>query len=128
MPKVDESIDFQTEEEKTQKIMSLRDEVLRILEGLRQEQKIASNQQAAVNIECNDEELITLINDFGVDAFAALCIVSEVKLQNASELKVTAQKSDNPKCERCWNYLPSVGDDTEYEDLCRRCAEVVKGL
>jgi isoleucyl-tRNA synthetase len=128
MPKVDENIDWQAEETKWDKLMKLRDEVLRVLEGLRQEQKIASNQQASVSIECNDEELIGLINDFGVDAFAALCIVSEVKLQNASELKVTAQKSDNPKCERCWNYLPSVGADTEYEDLCRRCAEVVKGL
>jgi isoleucyl-tRNA synthetase len=126
MPKVDESIDFQTEENKWQKIMSLRDEVLRVLEGLRQEQKIASNQQAAVNIECDDQELIALINDFGVDAFAALCIVSEVKIQNASELKVMAQKSDNPKCERCWNYLPSVGADTEYSDICARCLEVVK--
>jgi isoleucyl-tRNA synthetase len=126
MPKVDDSIDFQAQENNSQKIMSMRDEVLRVLEGLRQEQKIASNQQAAVNIECNDEELIALINDFGVDAFAALCIVSEVKLQKASELKVTAYKSDNPKCERCWNYLPSVGADTEYSDLCRRCVEVVK--
>jgi len=60
MPKVDESIDWQGEQAKWDKVMALRDEVLRVLEGLRQAQNIASNQEATVNITSNDDELISL--------------------------------------------------------------------
>jgi isoleucyl-tRNA synthetase len=128
MPETDESIDWQSEQAKWDRIMALRDEVLRVLEGLRQSQQIASNQEAAVSIVSDDDELISTINDFGIDAFAALCIVSDVTIQKGQAAGVTAQKSDNPKCQRCWNYFASVGDNVEYEDLCQRCVEVVTAL
>jgi isoleucyl-tRNA synthetase len=126
MPKVDDSIDYQSAEARWQKLMGLRDEVLRVLEGLRREKKIASNQEACVTINCNDEDAV-LLNEFGLEQFAALCIVSEVKLQkNAGETTVAAQKSSFKKCQRCWNYWPSVGADMEYSDLCERCVTIVR--
>jgi hypothetical protein len=39
-----------------------------------------------------------------------------------------AGKSPHPKCQRCWNYWPSVGTDPEYPDICERCASVVRGI
>ena len=127
IPKVDDSIDWRSEEPKWQKIMSLRDEVLRVLEGLRQEQKIGSNQEASVNVYCADEELAEILNKFGLEQFAALCIVSEIKLQRgANETTVVAEKSSYQKCQRCWNYWPSVGADNEHPDLCKRCISVVR--
>ena len=127
MPQVDSSIDFKDTEPRWQKLMTLRDEVLRVLEGLRQEKKIASNQQACVTICCNDEDA-NFLNEFGLEQFAALCIVSEVKLQKAvGETTAAAQKSESEKCQRCWNYWPSVGADSEHPDLCKRCIEVVTG-
>ena len=128
MPIVDESIDTSADQAKWEKIMNLRDEVLRELEGLRQAQKIASNQEATVRIISEDDKLISLVNEFGIEAFAALCIVSEVKIEKAAESTVMATKSSYQKCQRCWNYWPTVGADSEYKDLCQRCVEVVKGL
>jgi len=126
MPKVDDSIDLEKNQPKWQRLMELRDEVLRVLEALRREKKIASNQEASVTICCNDEDA-TLLNEFGLEQFAALCIVSEVKLQKTTgETSVAAQKSDYNKCQRCWNYWPSVGADIDYPDLCKRCVEVVR--
>jgi isoleucyl-tRNA synthetase len=126
MPKVDESIDYESQDERWQKLMGLRDDVLRVLEGLRQEKKIASNQEASVTICCNDEDAAVL-NGFGLRHFAALCIVSEVKLQQAvDETTVGAQKSSYDKCQRCWNFWPSVGADSEHPDLCERCIPVVR--
>ncbi len=126
MPKVDDSIDFKKDDQRWQKLMALRDEVLRVLEGLRRDKEIASNQQACVTIHCADEELTGLLKEFGLEQFAALCIVSEVKLQKAAnETKVTAEKSSHNKCQRCWNYWPSVGADSEHPDLCKRCIEVI---
>jgi isoleucyl-tRNA synthetase len=125
MPKVDDSIDLESEAEKWDKLMGLRDEVLRVLEGLRREKKIASNQEASVTINCG-EETEALLNEFGLEHFAALCIVSEVKLQKSADATtVAAQKSEHSKCQRCWNYWPSVGKNSEHADLCERCAEVV---
>jgi len=129
MPKVDESIDWQGQQSRWQRIMELRDEVLRVLEDLRQAKKIASNLEASVTIYCEDEQLIGILNEFGLEQFAALCIVSEVKLQKGTgETTVAAQKSSCHKCRRCWNYWPSVGSDSEYPDLCERCISVVRGL
>jgi isoleucyl-tRNA synthetase len=127
MPKVDDSIDYKSDEPRWEKLMALRDEVLRILEGLRKEKKIASNQEACVTINCDEQDAAAL-NAFGLEQFAALCIVSEVKLQKAvGETVVSAQKSSYEKCQRCWNYWPTVGTSAEHPDLCKRCIEVISG-
>jgi len=127
MPKVDGSVDWRSEESKWQQLTGLRDEVLRVLEGLRQEKKIASNQEASVTIYCEDEKLTSILNEFGLGQFATLCIVSEVQLQKGSgETTVVAQKCGFQKCQRCWNHWPSVGADSNYPDLCERCVCVVQ--
>jgi len=128
MPKVDDSIDYKGDEPRWEKLMTLRDEVLRSLEGLRQEKIIASNQEACVTINC-DEQVATALNAFGLEQFAALCIVSEVKLQKAvGETSISAQKSSSEKCQRCWNYWPSVGSNSQYPDICLRCVDVLERL
>ncbi|MBN2590834.1 MAG: isoleucine--tRNA ligase [Sedimentisphaerales bacterium] len=125
MPKVDSSIDYKAQEPKWDKLMDLRDEVLRVLEGLRRDKLIASNQEASVTINCNDEDS-TLLNEFGLEQFAALCIVSEVNVQHhEGDRVISARKSEHQKCQRCWNYWSSVGLDSEKPDLCKRCIEVV---
>jgi isoleucyl-tRNA synthetase len=126
MPEVDDSIDWQHEEAKWEKLMGLRDEVLRVLEALRREQKIGSNQEASVTVSSDDEELAGLLNEFGLEQFAALCIVSEVKLvESGNGTTAVAEKSSYVKCQRCWNYWPSVGENSEYPNLCERCVTVV---
>ena len=125
MPVVDESIDAAANEAKWDKVMGLRDEVLKVLEGLRAEQAIGSNQEAAVQIITDDDELQAIVSGMGTETFAALCIVSEINIQKGDLLKVTAQKCSYAKCERCWNYYPSVGQNADKPDLCSRCAIIV---
>ncbi len=123
MPAENKNIDWQKNESKWQKIMDLRDNVLRVLEGLRNDNVINSNQEASVNINA-DPQTLNLLNDFGTEEFAALCIVSEIKLSQSEQLNIQADKSSHQKCQRCWNYWPSVGDDPQNPDLCNRCAQV----
>ena len=126
MPKPDDSINCKDHEPKWARIMSLRDDVLKILEKLRQDQRIKSNQEAGVTIHCKEENLAKILADFGLDQFAALCIVSEVKVETgAAETKITAGKSSHQKCQRCWNYWPTVGVDSDHPDLCKRCIDVI---
>jgi len=129
MPKVDDSVDWRGGEDKWNKIMMMRDEVLRTLESLRQNKQIASNQEAVVTIYCEDAELANILSSFGLEKFAALCIVSEVKLQKATDkTTVAAEKSSSEKCQRCWNFLPSVGGNDKHPDLCSRCGDVVEQM
>lgn len=126
MPTVEGSIDIDSEQGKWQKLMELRDDILRKLEGLRQEQKIGSNQEAAITINCADKELADMLDNLGLENFAAFCIVSEVTLnQTEGQTTITAEKSPNSKCQRCWNYWPTVGKNVDHPDLCSRCVEVV---
>ena len=125
MPKVDDSIDCLANEPKWQKLMYLRDEVLGVLEPLRKDKIIGSNQESSVTIRCSSDDAAA-IEQFGIKNFAALCIVSEVKLEKgATETTVSAQKSSHQKCQRCWNYWPSVGANSSHPDLCERCVSVI---
>jgi isoleucyl-tRNA synthetase len=128
MPQIDKTIDWQKEEPKWGKLMNLRDEVLKELEGLRQKQIIASNQESTVTISTDNADLINTVEQFGIKNFAALCIVSEIRLdKQKSEKLVSAQKSPHKKCQRCWNYWPSVGQSSKYPDLCSRCVQIING-
>jgi isoleucyl-tRNA synthetase len=123
IPTVETSIEA---EQRWEKIMSVRDDVLKVLEELRQTKQINSNQEASVKITTGDQDIAGLLDDFGLDQFAALCIISEVILEKAEgQTKIEAQKSTYPKCQRCWNYWPTVGKNAEHPDLCRRCVEVI---
>ncbi len=127
MPQADPAIDYASQEARWQKLMQLRDEALRALDGLRRDKIINSNQEARLTFHATDEDAAAL-EAFGLPAFAALCIVSEVQLERgAATTTVTAEKSAYPKCQRCWNYWPTVGSDPEHPTLCRRCATVVRG-
>jgi isoleucyl-tRNA synthetase len=126
MPKVDGTIDWQSDEPRWQKLMGLRDKVLVVLEPLRKDKVIGSNQESSVTIRC-DADSAAVIEKFGIKNFAALCIVSEVKLEKSDgQMQVSAKKSPHSKCQRCWNYWPSVGADSNHPDLCERCVSVIR--
>jgi isoleucyl-tRNA synthetase len=127
MPEPNIEIDCDTNVAMWDKIMALRNEVLKALEDLRKNEIIGSNLEASVNIITEDDDLLGHIQNLGLDNFAALCIISEVKIEKGPAPKVVAQKSAYQKCQRCWNYRPAVGRDSQYPDLCDRCAGVIRG-
>ena len=34
--------------------------------------------------------------------------------------------AEGEKCERCWMYSTTVGEDKENPTICHRCSEVIK--
>ncbi|MCD4831816.1 MAG: isoleucine--tRNA ligase [Anaerohalosphaeraceae bacterium] len=129
MPKPDENIGWRSEQARWDKLTEIRNEIMQKLESLRQENKIASNQEACVTITTDDKQTLELLNGFESGQFAAFCIVSEVEIINASaDELITVSKCSNDKCQRCWNYWPSVGTDKDSPDLCDRCREVIADI
>lgn len=62
------------------------------------------------------------------DAVSATCSTDYTTSIEESEsgLMVGVCKADGKKCDRCWYYSDSVGDDTDHPEVCMRCATVVK--
>ena len=42
-----------------------------------------------------------------------------------SKLSFSVEKADGAKCERCWCYSETVGEDHDHPTLCKRCVEQV---
>jgi isoleucyl-tRNA synthetase len=99
--------------------------VLAALEGLRKNKQIGSAQEARVRITTSRPEHWTPLPQL----LATLCIVSEVEIVTdtaATTERVEADRSPYAKCERCWNYRPSVGQIAEHPTLCDRCHRVIQ--
>lgn len=43
-----------------------------------------------------------------------------------SGVTVGVRKAEGKKCDRCWYYSESVGEDHEHPDICPRCADTVR--
>ena len=70
-----------------------------------------------------------------------LFIVSSTTLQNTDQFKalevhknealglvVGVRKAAGDKCEMCWNYSPTVGENKTHPALCERCVEITEQL
>jgi isoleucyl-tRNA synthetase len=122
--------------EKWVKIRNLRREVTGKIEEKRKEKEIGSSLQAHPDIHADPEE-VALFD--GLDA-AELFITSDVTFIPSSSPKnklssddgsnawVIINNAQGEKCERCWKFLPDVGDDADHPAICGRCADAVRHL
>jgi len=65
-----------------------------------------------------------------------LLIVSQAELHEGvgdageatgrDDLKVVVEAAEGQKCERCWNYSKTVGQDPKHPTLCARCCAAVE--
>jgi isoleucyl-tRNA synthetase len=110
------------------KLFPVREEVLRRLAVARDEEKlIGSSLEARVRLTANGD-LYPLLREYAKE-LPELFIVSEVALENgAGALSVEVERAPGGKCERCWKYLPEVGQDAEFPNLCASCSEAVREI
>jgi len=108
------------------RLLAVREEVLKALEPLRAAKTISANLEARVTLSASGE-LGNLLEKYAKD-LPALFIVSQVEVEKipadgaqAGELQVRAERARGAKCERCWNYSTHVGESADYPTLCERC-------
>ena len=103
----------------------LRDTVKKHLEVAVKDKMIKSSLEASVTLKASGAELEFIKS---VDnELAAAFIVSEVVIEAADgELQVTVAKAEGEKCERCWCFSKTVGENTDHPTLCARCAGVIE--
>ena len=109
--------------EKWEKIIKVKNIVAKDLELARAEKTIGNSLDAKVTIYAEGEEY-KFLND-NKELLKDVFIVSGLDLvEGTSEIKV--QVAEGEKCERCWKYDVTVGQDKENPTICHRCSEALK--
>lgn len=108
------------------RLLPVRDEVLKRLETARQEKFIGAPLEARVHLDA-DGDLYPLLDQYSTH-LPALFIVSQVSLSNGATgpLSVKVERAEGGKCERCWKYRTNIGEDSEFPTICADCATAVK--
>ncbi|HEY3930178.1 MAG TPA: isoleucine--tRNA ligase [Candidatus Koribacter sp.] len=112
------------------RVIAVRADVLKALEGARNQKLIGSGLEAQVVLTA-PADLHGLLQKHAA-ALRYLFIVSDVQLapggSNGTGLEVKVNKAPGQKCDRCWNYSTRVGTDPEYPTVCERCSPVLHEL
>ncbi|MDY2969331.1 MAG: isoleucine--tRNA ligase [Butyricicoccus pullicaecorum] len=134
MPKVNPAWAFAEEaSSKWDKLIALRDDVNKALEEARKNKVIGKPLEAWVIVYA-DDETAALLETVPVDELAALCIVSKLRVIRGNgegmqgenlPVQIAIERASGDKCERCWMYVDSIGQDSKHPTLCARCAAVV---
>lgn len=119
------------------KLVMVRSEITRALEGARQEKVIGHPLEAEVLLRVSGEWADFINQEW--QTIQEICIVSELTpcddpatlgltVSVSSELpglSVAVRQAPGDKCERCWTRSTTVGRDQRHPVLCARCSSVV---
>ena len=108
------------------RLVEVRQEVLKSLETARQEKFIGAPLEARIRISANADEL-SFLNRYAAE-LPGLFIVSQVVLEpvEGEPLKIRVERAVGTKCERCWKYTEDVGSTPEIPGVCAACAGAIK--
>jgi isoleucyl-tRNA synthetase len=118
--------------EKWALIYKLREDVQKALEIKRADKFIGASLEAKVTIHCTGS-LYEKINSY-LNELPTIFIVSAVEVKNDENgefkgefegVSLTVEKASGQKCERCWIYSETVGQNSEHPTLCARCAKEI---
>jgi isoleucyl-tRNA synthetase len=125
--RVDETVLDEALGERWERLLGVRDEVLKVLEEARQRKLIGNALEAKVEILAG-HALLPFLRGYAKD-LPTIFIVSAVDLKPAPagspELTVVVHRAPGKKCERCWVYRESVGQSAEHPTVCDRCVAVL---
>jgi len=139
-PEVNESYIDEDLEKKWDNILKIRKDVLKALEIKRGDGFIGNSLEAQVNIYTENKEVYDYLMSFKKQ-LETIFIVSktdiiygEVEKELSSDgntgiefpdIKVLITRAAGKKCERCWCYSETVGEDQKYPTICEKCAKVM---
>ncbi|HZT33709.1 MAG TPA: isoleucine--tRNA ligase [Bryobacteraceae bacterium] len=110
------------------RLMEVRDRVLKSLETARQEKFIGAPLEARIHLSANGT-LYPLLQEYAGE-LPGLFIVSQVKLDQSTEpeIGVQVERAAGAKCERCWKYTTDVGSHAQLPTVCAACAAAVEEI
>jgi len=124
-------------DKKWKRLLEVRSEITRALEGARRDKVIGHPLEAKVMVRATGSLAEFLADKW--DTLKTVSIVSELiqaetlegdifTSEEIPELQIGVQPASGDKCERCWTRSTTVGDAADHPALCSRCTEVVARL
>ncbi|NLN37977.1 MAG: class I tRNA ligase family protein, partial [Smithella sp.] len=132
-PKMDERYFNEELGERWSTMIEAKGEIAKAIEQARREKIIGHSLDARVTIAA-PEKLRALLATH-LEELRALLIVSQLvvaeekdiagayKSEEIAGLAVGVEKARGTKCERCWIYEESVGENAQHPTICARCLE-----
>jgi len=110
------------------RLMKVRQDVLKSLEVARQEKFIGAPLEARIRLSANGD-LYPLLKTYAAD-LPALFIVSQVELSPGAgdAVQVKVERAAGAKCERCWKYKTDIGSNAAFPTICGTCSEAVEEI
>ncbi len=126
---------FADAEKKWDDIFEIREEVNKALESAKRENFIGHTLEAKVILSAKKDSVKRLLDE-NRDVLPFAFIVSQVEISDITEenkkyysendnIAASVVKAEGEKCERCWNYSVTVGEDKEHPGLCSRCRAIL---
>jgi isoleucyl-tRNA synthetase len=118
--------------EKWKTLIAVKGEAAKAIETARQNKVLGHSLDAAVAVAASSATLRLLL-EMHVEDLRALLIVSDLRIVEEREIGESYRSAEIPgllvgvsrakgeKCNRCWNYSATVGENAEHPALCARC-------
>ncbi len=110
------------------RLLSVRETVLKSLDVAREEKLIGAPLEAKVSVEA-DAGWYPLLHEYAA-TLPSVFITSQVEVKNggAAGISVRVEKAEGVKCERCWKFKHDIGADADFPTACAFCAAAVKEM
>jgi len=113
-------------EEKWDRVLSIREPILKEIELMRTNKILGSSLEAKIILGFDSDNF-----DFYLENTALLkktLIVSEIEIYKSDkfELDIKVEKTLFKKCERCWMHFDEQDFDSKDSDLCSKCSSQMK--
>lgn len=132
MPHPDASLQDEALEARWEALLAVRGDVAKVLEDARSAKVIGHSLGATVTIYA-DGELYTLLKEaegelatYFITSGASVKPLAEADAETAAGetgIRIKISPATGEKCERCWMFSETVGQDAKHPTLCHRCAE-----
>ena len=114
--------------EKWDRILKLKDIVAKELEVARANKTIGHSLNAKVTLYAEEEQYEFIKEN--LELLRTVFIVSAIEVyenerKNEVKLGVKVEQAPGEKCERCWMYSETVGEDKENPTICHRCSQAI---
>ena len=128
-PEVNSQYENEELRAKWEKIVKIKEIVSKKLEEARAEKIIGHSLNAKVTLFA-EGDLYKFIKE-NKELLQTVFIISNLEVEenqrsNEEKLGVKIEQAEGEKCERCWMYSTTVGEDKENPTICHRCSKALK--
>jgi isoleucyl-tRNA synthetase len=131
--------------EEWEKLLTVRDRALQLLESARQEKLIGKSLEADIYLLAKGDDLVFFkrhsgdlkellnVSAVAVDEWGVVPPSSEGRLWQTlttfgEDYSLWACAAHGKKCARCWNFMPEVSNYGVWQNVCTRCSDALKEM